>query len=261
MALIKCPECGNEVSTNAAACPVCGNRKLKKKTHFLFKVIIAIFILTVIGKLFGDENTDSPKQSEDAETQYQRGYKYGEKRDYSSAIRWYQKAAEQGYAPAEYELGKIYLSEDGFKDIKKGLELERKAADKNYAPAQFDIGLKYWLGSHGITQDYNKAIEWYQKADDNGEILASQTLASIYYKGENVPKDYKKAFQLYQKAAEFWPPAQKALGTMYDKGEGVSQDYGKAIEWYQKALDNGLEIFNLEDAKHLEKRLEQLKRK
>ena len=31
MALIKCPECGNMISSNAAACPQCGNPIPKKK--------------------------------------------------------------------------------------------------------------------------------------------------------------------------------------------------------------------------------------
>jgi hypothetical protein len=47
----------------------------------------------------------------DAETRYQSGCKFahGEKRDYVVAIRWYNKAPEQGYIPAEYELGEIYM--------------------------------------------------------------------------------------------------------------------------------------------------------
>jgi TPR repeat protein len=249
MALIKCPECGNEVSTNASACPVCGNRKLKKKTRFLFKVIIVIFILTVIGKLFGDENADSPKQAEDAETQYQRGYKYGEKRDYVSAIRWYQKAADQGYAPAEYELGEIYMYVYNFIDTKKGLEFYQKAADKEYAPAQAGLGVVYDHGANGISKNHNKAMEWYQKAADNGNIFALSLLADIYYEGKNVPKNYKRAYELYHKVAvsdiseesrDSITVAQLRLGEILYNGYGMPKDFKKAFEWYQKAAEADL---------------------
>jgi TPR repeat protein/DNA-directed RNA polymerase subunit RPC12/RpoP len=250
MALIKCPECGKEVSTNASACPVCGNRKLKKrKTSLLGKVFIVICIFIVIGLLFGDnENINSPK-AEDAETQYQRGYQFahGEKRDYAAAIRWYNKAAEQGYTPAEYELGEIYMFEYDFMDTQKGLEFYQKAADKNYAPAQSSLGAVYEIGYNNIPQNYKKAIEWYQKAADNNDLFALSALGDIYYEGKNVPKNYKKAFELYYKVAvsdnisEEWrgymTVAQYKLGEIFYKGYGVPKDFKKAFEWYQKAAE------------------------
>ncbi len=52
MALIKCPECGTEVSENATSCPKCGN-PLKKTAQgmsgcSLFFLIVAAIIVAVI---------------------------------------------------------------------------------------------------------------------------------------------------------------------------------------------------------------------
>lgn len=60
MALIKCPECGNEISKNAATCPKCGHpikKEKPKKKHgclafiigaiVFFGVIIAVIVGTV----------------------------------------------------------------------------------------------------------------------------------------------------------------------------------------------------------------------
>jgi hypothetical protein len=57
MALIKCKECGNEVSTKAEACPKCG-AKLKQKAGcgtILGVAILAVIIIGAFGSIF-----DSP---------------------------------------------------------------------------------------------------------------------------------------------------------------------------------------------------------
>lgn len=46
MALKPCPECGNQVSTNAAACPQCGARP-KKPTSLVTKVLASIFAVSI----------------------------------------------------------------------------------------------------------------------------------------------------------------------------------------------------------------------
>lgn len=50
MALIKCPECGKEISDSVSNCPNCGY-SLKKKQKWIFPVIIALIIVIVGGFL------------------------------------------------------------------------------------------------------------------------------------------------------------------------------------------------------------------
>ena len=53
MALKKCRECGNEISTKAAACPNCGapGKKQKKPTSLLTWVVVVLIVGAVIGNM------------------------------------------------------------------------------------------------------------------------------------------------------------------------------------------------------------------
>jgi TPR repeat protein len=65
-------------------------------------------------------------------------------------------------------------------------------------------------------------------------------LGGMYVRGEGVTKDYGKAIQWFQKAVDAGEPvAMYNLGLMYRDGVGVAKDYDKAREWLQKAADAG----------------------
>ncbi len=49
-------------------------------------------------------------------------------KDYKQAIKWYSKAAEQGYAPAQYNLGIMYREGEGTpQDYKQAIKWNTKA--------------------------------------------------------------------------------------------------------------------------------------
>ena len=57
-------------------------------------------------------------------------------KDLGKAAELYQKAADQGYAVAQFDLGGVYESGDGVpKDLGKAAELYQKAANQGYATA------------------------------------------------------------------------------------------------------------------------------
>jgi TPR repeat protein len=64
-------------------------------------------------------------------------YKQG---DYATSIVWFRKAAEQGHASAQYNLGMMYL---------KG---------------------------QGVTHNYQEAAKWFQKAAEQGHAKAQKAL-------------------------------------------------------------------------------------
>ena len=45
MALVKCPECGEDISTEAFKCPKCGKTLRKRKRSFMGKLFKWLFIL------------------------------------------------------------------------------------------------------------------------------------------------------------------------------------------------------------------------
>lgn len=83
----------------------------------------------------------------------------------------------------------------------------------------------------GIKKDTNKAIEWYLKAANNGDVDASNNLAIIYAQNDN----FSEAYKWFLKAAEQGlASSQCAVGDMYQRGDGVGKDMVQAIPWYRK---------------------------
>ena len=63
-----------------------------------------------------------------------------------------------------------------------------------------------------------------------------------YYNGEGIPQNYAKAVEWYQKAADQGDAvAQFNLGFCYENGQGVYKSKKEALKWYQKAADQGYE--------------------
>lgn len=56
MALIKCKECGSQISTNAIACPSCG-AKLPRKTSKFTWFIVGLLLISIAKMMFGGEKT------------------------------------------------------------------------------------------------------------------------------------------------------------------------------------------------------------
>ena len=67
-------------------------------------------------------------------------YGRGEPENKSAAVKWYEKAAEQGIANAQYNLGYCY--------------------EKGY----------------GVTKDKEQAMQWYKKAADQGHESAKEAI-------------------------------------------------------------------------------------
>jgi clan AA aspartic protease (TIGR02281 family) len=152
----------------------------------------------VLPEVLKRERTD--KLLADAAVAYQRG-------DYATAIKWYRKAAEQGDAFAQYNLGGIYQN------------------------------------GQGVPQNYSEAIKWFSKAATQGAAGAQARLASMYFIGLGVQQDYAAAASWYRKAAEQGHArAQYGLGLMYGSGQGVLQNYVLAYMWLNLAAGGRLEI-------------------
>ncbi len=62
MALTKCKECGNEVSSQAETCPKCGTR-IKSKSIGCGGAILVLIVLGVVGSMFGNKDSPSPPTS------------------------------------------------------------------------------------------------------------------------------------------------------------------------------------------------------
>jgi TPR repeat protein len=79
------------------------------------------------------------------------------------------------------------------KDDVKAFDWYRRSAEQGHAPAQFNIASAYFFG-RGVPPDTTKAIEWYRKAADQGFAQAQAVLGSLYRVGLGVPRDYLQAY-------------------------------------------------------------------
>ncbi len=129
----------------------------------------------------------------------------GAPRDYAKAVGWWRKAAEQGYAKAQYNLGVMYDEGLGVpQDYAEAVKLYRKAAEQGDAVAQGNLGLMYDNGQ-GVTQDYAQAHKWYNLAasrfppgEDHDRAVKDSNIVAICM----TPAQISEA----QKLAREWTP-------------------------------------------------------
>ncbi len=115
----------------------------------------------------------------------------------------------------------------------------RKAAEQGLAKAQGNLGSYYANGS-GVGEDWNEAIKWFRKAAEQGNAIGQNNLGSCYAKGKGVKQDWNEAAKWYRKAVEQGDAqAQFNLGNCYFNGLGVEKDDREAMKWFRKAADQG----------------------
>lgn len=240
----------------------------------------------------------------DAQLKLYKCYRYGDgvKEDETQAMEWYNRAAEQidqSDSDAQYSLGwelryRLFYDE-------KAVEWFRKAAEQGHAGAQYELG---WCYSHGrgVKKDLKKAVEWFRKAADQGYDAAQCELGDCYAAGRGVKADRKQAERLWMAVAEqgrsdvilnradkymngsgFWSKlskllhffinkrsmygadlylyaanlgnarAQYELGNLFCKGKGRDQSFSNAEYWYRRAIANADNTWTAEAQKMVDR--------
>ncbi len=109
-------------------------------------------------------------------------------------------------------------------------------AKQGNVDAMFEVAKFYQAGEY-TDQNWQAAINWYEKASENNHTRAMLYLGKILLRGAGPQKaDIPRALQLIQQAANAGvAEAQFLLGQLYEKGEYVEQDLPSAIRWYRAA--------------------------
>ena len=145
------------------------------------------------------------------------------------------KAAEAGDPEAQCSIGYWYAYNSTARDPAKAAGFFRKAADQGYGPAQAQLGymMKYGVG---IPKDMKGGVAWYLKASRQGSAYAERDLGLSYLTGEGVPKSDKDAFAwFYSAALQDDSTAERNLGYLYRTGRGVARDDKAAFAWYYRS--------------------------
>ena len=110
--------------------------------------------------------------------------------------------------------GMLYYQDGADQNLKEAFACFEQAADR-LPEAQYMLGKCYFFG-RGVTQDYTKAVYWYQEAAERGNARAQVNLGNCYYNGEGISKDLSMAVHWYKKAAKTgFVQAQFNLGEVY----------------------------------------------
>ncbi len=165
---------------------------------------------------------------------------HGLEQNYKEALKWFQKAAEQGLADAQNNAGVIYQHGLGVEqNYKEAMKWYAKAAEQGNADGQNNVGFFLQEG-HGVEQNYKEAMKWYAKAAGQGNADGQFNIASLYESGHGVEQNYEEALNWYVTAAEQGlADAQHRVGYFLQNGYGVEQDYKEAMKWYSKASEQG----------------------
>jgi hypothetical protein len=83
----------------------------------------------------------------------------GVKADPEMAEQWLLKSAENGFAPAQYNIGCQERDNNGV----NAFHWFMKSAKQNFGPAQFNLGLLY-----SVTKEHSRAFVWFSLAARNG---------------------------------------------------------------------------------------------
>jgi hypothetical protein len=106
---------------------------------------------------------------------------------FSAALAPVQLAASQGSAWAQSDLADFYF--DGLvidADYRLAAFWYQKAADQGYAPAQTNLGVLYMTGYEGIPPNRAVAVHWFNEAALQGNRAAEDNLRVL---GESQPSN------------------------------------------------------------------------
>ena len=167
-------------------------------------------------------------------------YGRGVPQNNEEAVKWYRKAAEQGDAGGQANLGVMYEKGRGVpQSDEEAVKWYRKAAEQGHAVGQKNLGFMYDKG-RGVPQNDEEAVKWYRKAAEQGDAGGQTNLGFMYREGRGAPQSDDEAVKWYRKAVEQGDAGGQAnLGFMYEFGRGVPQNNEEAVKWYHNAAAQG----------------------
>ncbi len=154
------------------------------------------------------------------------------------------KNAQSGDSEAQYKLGECYYYGNGVEqDYQKAVEWYEKSAKQGYAKAQNNLGFCYGKG-YGVEKNLEKEVEWYMKSAEQGNSIAQRNLGKCYYYGSGIEKDIEKARMLWGKSSEQgYLPANSDLGVYYlDLGIQYIEE-SNTVEQFNDNYEKAMECF------------------
>jgi uncharacterized protein len=132
-----------------------------------------------------------------------------------AAVTWLKKAIELKSMDAQVMLAKMYLDGEGVpKDPQMAVSLCEDPANHGYSVGMTCMAYIAKNGYGLPTPDLKKALYWYGKGANCGDVSSLFTLGEMYEKGDGVRPDALTAYEYYSIAAMKEPKAKEALNRL-----------------------------------------------
>ncbi|EIF51991.1 Sel1-like repeat-containing protein kinase family protein [Sulfurovum sp. AR] len=169
---------------------------------------------------------------------------YIEQKNKKKALELYLDLAKNGDAYAQKQAAYLMVFAEGEKDFKSGYNLFLKNAQKGDASSQYALGFIYENGK-GVHVDHQKALHWYEKADQQGYKAAKERIS--YLKNKNNTNKVPKYNETW--ASRSFDPVtsqqidaseQYHIARSLEYGiNGIQKDEKKALQHYLNAANRG----------------------
>lgn len=128
------------------------------------------------------------------------------RKDYPTAYQLLAPLARAGSAAAQLRLGLLYYHGHGVRESDaEARQWFERAARQNNADAQFHLGSMYAYGlverGHGEDHD-RQAAQWYFEAARQGHAEAQYSLGILFLTGKGVVQSPQEAHKWFRRAAE-----------------------------------------------------------
>jgi len=227
------------------------------------KILISLLVIVVMAGagLYFSVSQES-YQSQDSDMLQLANFAYQEKR-FEDAFKWYQNAAQQHIAEAQYQLANMYQAGEGVeKDDTMAINWLRKAAAQGLANAEYDYAMALEFGRGIPKARPDTFIPWYLKAAEHRHPKAMFKMAQLYFSGAGIKQDIDQALtwaiaagnhkvpgadtllqdivrDIADRANQGDAKAQHMLALMHQQGRAVEKDNQLALAWLRKAASKG----------------------
>lgn len=134
---------------------------------------------------------------------------------YSIAFRDLMPFAVRGDAWSQFAVAEMLRSGQGTpRNRKEALIWYRRAAEQGYGPAQCNLGTSLYYG-RGAPADPQAAIDWWLHGARNHDAHAMFNLGTEVARGRYVPRDFVRAYRLLREASTLgYAGADKVMETL-----------------------------------------------
>ena len=153
------------------------------------------------------------------------------------ALDLYTAAAKQGQLSSWYYIGKTH--QEGklvAKDCVKAMRCyELGLQDPGQIGCANKAGELFFQGKDGISQDYARAVQLFERAHSLKNTWGNDMLGLCYLFGFGCQRDPVRARTLFEEAKYSSDRKNYGLGIIYADGLGVPEDIAKGVAFFQKA--------------------------